>query len=274
VIEVAETKVLEDLTAENKPKKKEKKKRKGLLIFLIIFLILAGASFAAVYFNLFGAKNALDTFLKKTPLVKNKAQTVDIQKVYEKQIADLQKQKESLLAKLSLLEKQNSNLQKQIEDLTIKLNDLVSKQTEAQNRTKYFASLLQNMDSKKAAKIVENLLDTDVQVANSVLEAIPSETASEILSNIAPEKTIKLLGISNSNQKTNSEDISILTDIYKNIDPKIAASIFENMMSDNTKYGLVIRVLKSLDTKTSSQIISNMKAENAAKATSSLSALR
>ena len=276
MIEVAETKVVEDLTAENRSKKKKKKKRKGLLIFLIVFLILAGASFAAVYFNLFGAKNVLDGLIKKTPFAKStsKTQSIDLQKVYEKQILDLQKQKEALQSKLSLLEKQNANLQKQIEDLTMKITDLTSKQLYAQNKTKYFASLLQNMDSKKAAKIVENLLDTDSQLANSMLETIPSETASEILSNIAPEKTIKLLGISNANQKTNSEDISILTDIYKNIDPKIAASIFENMMSDNTKYELVIRILKSLDTKTSSQIISNMSAENAAKVTSSLSALR
>ncbi|WPX08403.1 MotE family protein [Anaerocellum danielii] len=273
---MAETKIAEVLSAENKPKKKEKKKRKGFLIFLIVFLILAGLSFATVYFNLFDAKNVLDGLIKKTPFAKstNKTQNINLREVYEKQIAELQKQKEGLQSKLSLLEKQNANLQKQIEDLTVKITNLTSKQQDAQNKTKYFASLLQNMDAKKAAKIIENLLDADVKVANSVLEAIPSETASEILSNIAPEKTIKILGISNSNQKTNSEDISILTDIYKKIDPKIAASIFENMMSDNTKYNLVINILKSLDTKTSSQIISNMSAESAAKVTSSLSALK
>lgn len=154
MIEVAETKVVEDLTAENKPKKKEKKKRKGLLVFLAIFLIFAGASFATVHFNLFGAKTALDGILKKTPFAKstNKTQTVDMQKVYKKQIADLQKQKEALQSKLSLLEKQNADLQKRIEDLTMKITDLTSKQQDIQNRTKYFASLLQNMDSKKDCK--------------------------------------------------------------------------------------------------------------------------
>lgn len=275
-MEVAEAKLEEVLSAQDASKKEGRKRKRGFIVLLIVFLVLAAGSFAAVYFNIFGTRNALDSFLKKTPFAKNlsKSQEKDLQKMYEKQIADLQKQNKTLQTKLSVLEKQNESLKKQLEDLTVKITDITSKQQDVQHRTKYFASLLQSMDPRKAAKIVENLLDTDTQIASAVLESISSETASEILSNIPPQKTIKLIGVSNSSQNSVSQDISTLIEIYKNMEPKTAALIFENMMGDSARYQLVIRILKSLDTKTSSQIISSMSAENAAKVTSSLSALK
>ncbi len=276
VIIVADKVNVQEVKAEKKQEIKKKKRGKRFLIIILVLLLLGGASFATVYFNLFGAKTAIDTLLKKTPFGKkaDQAQTVDLEKIYEQQIAGLEKQNKDLQNKLNQLQKENSNLQKQIQDLTTRLNDMVAKQTDTSNKAKDFSSYLQNMDSRKAAKILENLLDTNVEVAALVLQNIPSETASEILSNIPSEKTIKLLGISNSSSSSATQDISSLVDIYKNIDSKIAASIFENMMNDKAKYRLVLNILKRLDTKTSSQIISNMKPENAAKVTADLSALK
>ncbi|ABP66865.2 hypothetical protein Csac_1262 [Caldicellulosiruptor saccharolyticus DSM 8903] len=276
VMIVADKVNVQEVKAEKKQEIKKKKRGKRFLIIILVLLLLGGASFATVYLNLFGAKTAIDTLLKKIPFAQKTVQTqkVDFEKVYKEQIAGLEKQNKDLQNKLNQLQKENSNLQKQIQDLTTRLNDMVAKQTDTSNKAKDFSGYLQNMDSRKAAKILENLLDTNVEVAALVLQNIPSETASEILSNIPSEKTIKLLGISNSSSSSATQDISSLVDIYKNIDSKIAASIFENMMNDKVKYRLVLNILKRLDTKTSSQIISNMKPENAAKVTADLSALK
>jgi len=273
---VADNVNVQEVKAEKKQENKKKKKGKSFLIAILVLLLLGGASFATVYFNLFGAKTAIDTLLKKTPFAKKTVQTqqADLEKVYKQQITGLEKQNKDLQNKLNQLQKENLNLQKQIQDLTTRLNDIVAKQTDTSNRAKDFSSYLQNMDSKKAAKIVGNLLDTNVEMAALVLKSIPTETASEILSNIPSEKTIKLLGISNSSSSSTTQDISSLVDIYKNIDSKIAASIFESMMNNRVKYQLVLNILKNLDTKTSSQIIGNMKPENAAKVTADLSALK
>ncbi|WAM32104.1 MotE family protein [Caldicellulosiruptor naganoensis] len=277
VMIVAESRNVDQVKLEKKQENKKKKRGKNFLVVLLVFLLLGGGSFAAVYFNLFGAKTAIDNLLQKTPFAKKTVQStqkVDLEKVYKQQIAELEKQNKDLQSKLKQLQVENSNLQKQVQDLTTRLNDIVAEQTDTSNKAKNFSSYLQNMDSKKAAKILESLIDTNVEMASIVLQNIPTEIASEILSNIPSDKTIKLLGISNQSGILQAQSISSLVDIYKNIDSKVAASIFESMMDDKTKYQLALSILKRLDTKTSSQIISNMKPENAAKVTSDLSALR
>ncbi|WP_241765456.1 hypothetical protein [Caldicellulosiruptor morganii] len=274
---VSESRNVDSAKLERNQEGKKKKKGKKGLIFLLILLFVGGASFAAVYFNLFGAKTAFDSLLQKALPGKKTAQStqkVDLEKVYRQQIAELERQNRDLQSKLKQLQTENSNLQKHLQDVTARLNDIVAKQTDISNKVKDFSGYLQNMDSKKAAKILESLIDTDSQMASAVLKNISGETASEILSNISSNKTIKLLGVSGQSGALQAQNISILVDIYKNIDSRIAASIFENMMGDKEKYNLVLNILKNLDTKTSSQIIASMKPENAAKVTSDLSALK
>lgn len=264
-----------DLKADKKEDKKGRSKK--LLLILLLMILLSGISFTVVYFNLFGAKTYVDSLLKKTPFgskSKTTSQKVDLEKMYNEKISALQDQNKALEEELKSLQTENDNLKKQLLDVTTRLNDMVSQQTNTQNKAKEFSAYIQGMDAKKAAKIIEGLIDTDVNMANEVLKSLSSEIASEILSNISADKTIKLLGISNKAGSSLSTDISGIVDIYKNMDSKIAATIFESMISDNQKYRLMLNILKNLDSKTSSQIISNMKAANAAKVTQDLSALK
>jgi len=243
----------------------DKQKKKGIkksLVFIFILLILFLLAFLAIYFNIFGAKDLIEKKVKLPFLSSSKTTQDDKIKKLESDVSLLKK----VNKELEDINKEKDNkliiLQKQIEALTSEISKYKSQQESREAKVKEYANYLANMNPRKAAPIMESLVNADIDLAKDILKSIPSDIASQILSNIATDKTIKLISEQNTKSKQNIN--GDIYKIYENIEDDVAAAVFDNMVSNKNNIKLISQILINISKDKAARILGKMKAENAA----------
>ncbi|HHW56548.1 MAG TPA: magnesium transporter MgtE [Clostridia bacterium] len=183
----------------------KRKIKKGLII-LMISVILIGGVVAVIFFNLFGSKDYLTKQMYNIPILKDlissKPAKEDKNAIISQLTKELKTKEEIILEyeeKLKekderLKEKDNSieSLKNELEKVQME-NELLKQQLENKKKSlKDIAFYYQNMDSQKAAQILNNLSDEEVI---QILNAMDRESVSRILESLKEEKAAKITNI-------------------------------------------------------------------------------
>lgn len=203
----------------DKKEKKEKKpkKKKGCFITILIMAILIGVVVAIFGFNVGGIKEKLRPTLSKIPIInkmiskepeKNVTKEAEPQKQEDIQIEELNKQVIELnkeIERLKVFEnsqvkfkEEKSQFDKMIALKEPKSYSTFYEQIAPENADKLYKEAIandkqskklddymktfENMKKDAASKILGELMLTDIDLVISILDALPSEKRSEILS--------------------------------------------------------------------------------------------
>ncbi len=187
---------------ENMAKKQKEKKKKSWLSYLLLAIIPLILSVTIIYIvlSLLGMEPVKNTknFLNRVPGVEKLITTEDeinletMEAGYLAQIGDYQSQINRLMMESSEKDDEIEALEQDIVDLNNQLAEYQSQivtQNEQQARLEEVVATYSDMEPESAARI---LSETTTTIAVDILNGVPSEERSEILSFMEPGKAAEL----------------------------------------------------------------------------------
>lgn len=175
--------------------------KKSLFIILAI-VILLGAFYALIYFNIIKAPafaqnlpfiNQSEGNLKpKSPLDREREENARLKELIsskDNEILSLKKQLEEIEKKEESLEKAELGYKDEIAALQDSLDFLKSKQIDQASAYKNMASYYSEMDSKNAAELIAGLEDEDII---GIFEKMETEVVAEMLQEMPRDKAVNI----------------------------------------------------------------------------------
>lgn len=230
-----EKKALAKQEAKN-AKENGKKKKGGFIKFVLFFLVILGAIYALLYFDVFGVRSKyLDATIQNTPV---------LQKIFPQTSETAKYTTSDYVNEINTLKAENEQLASQVEDL------------KAQNEA-YVEQIgrLSPLEEEQV-KFKEEKLRFDQMIAENDPNAYKTFYES-IYPDTAKEEYNKIIG----NQATNKE-VSDYVARFTAMDESNAASILEIMA--NTDIDLVVQILNNMSADKSGAVLGAMTPESAA----------
>lgn len=228
-------KELKALKKEEKKAKKGEKKGGGFVKLVLIFLIILGAIYALLYFDVFGIRSKhLNNVIQDTPLV-NLFPPVSEEDAYTRG---------DLLNEVNTLKAENEKLQTELDDANARIESQVS---QISSLTPLADEQIQFKQDKE--QFDKMIAEGDKDAFSAFYEKTYPDTAKEVYASIVTEKN-------------DSKLISDYVARFSAMDESSAAGILEIMV--NTDLDLVVSILDNMSAEKSGQILAAMPPESAA----------
>ncbi len=236
-------KELKKLKKQEKKENKKEKKRGGFLKLVLFFIIIFGAIFAFLYFNIFGIRSTyVDDKIVGTPI--------------ESVFAGAPGADEESGGKSTGGSK--AELQAQVDELTAQVTDLETQLEEAQDMNDLYVSQLDQLQplAEEQLKFKEDKAEFDRMIAENDPEAFKA-FYEEVYPDTAREVYEGITG----NTQSNGEITAYVAN-FTAMDEDKAASILEIMAV--TDIDLVVQILNNMSSEKSGTILAEMNPESAA----------